>query len=81
MEMAPVPMVADTQILDQRCLTPDNRDCQCLNTLCCRYKTAVAIGLFLETLPSFYLYIFSPMQFLIPLHRAEIGCTEQNVHL
>jgi hypothetical protein len=78
MQMTPVAMITDTEILDAFCrLLHRNR--QSLDTIGGGYETTVTIGLLLETLPLFYDHMFSPMQFLIPLHRTEIGCTQQNL--
>jgi hypothetical protein len=78
MQMTPVAMIADTEVLDTFCVLLHWHR-QSLDTISGGYETTVTIGLLLETLPLFYDHMFSPMQFLIPLHRAEIGCTQQDL--
>ena len=78
-QMSPIAMITDTDILDKWRFPTDYRHGQCLNTLSRSDETAVPVGLLLETLPLLYFHMFGPIQFLISLYRAEIGCTQQDV--
>ena len=71
-------MITDTDVLDAFCGL-FHRNGKCLDAVSGGNQTTVAIGLLLKALPLFYDDMFSPMQFLIPLHRAEIGCTQQDL--
>ena len=77
-QMSPVAMVADAEVLYQHGVTMFYWHRECLDTIGGCNETTIPEGLLLEILPPLYLYILSPMQLLIPLHRTEIGCTQQN---
>ena len=80
MQMAPIAMIADLQIFNQRTYSMLYGYCQGLNTVWGCYQTTVTIGLLLETLPLFYLCLIGAIEFLIPLDRPKICCAEQNGH-
>ena len=81
MQMTPIAMIADSDVLNKwrveggewRVTFHWHR--QSLDAVSGGNETTVTICLLLEALPLFNHHMFSPMQFLIPLHRAEIGCT------
>ena len=77
MQMAPVAMVTDPKGADLIPLTPLYGNSEGLRAVGGGDDTTVTIGLLLETLAVLYKHLFGPIQFLIPLYRAEVGCTEQ----
>ena len=44
-------------------------------------EAAVAVSLFLETLPLLYLHLIGTIEFLVPLYGSEIGGTKECRHL
>ena len=79
-QMAPIAVIAYADILYKRRSTTFNGHGKSLHTIGSCYLAAITIGLLYETLPFLYMHSISPMQFLIPLHRAKVCCTEQNLH-
>ena len=79
MQMTPVAMITDTDVLDQLRVVFYGY-CQSLNAVRGSYQTTITIGLFLETLPLLYLHFVGAIEFLIPLDWPKICCAEQNGH-
>ena len=81
MQVTPVAVVADTNVLDERSASPFHRHSQGLRPLRCGDDTAVTIGLFQETLVLLNPYLVGTVEFLVPLDGAKVGGGEQDIHL
>ena len=79
-QMAPIAVIAYADILYKRRSTTFNGHGKGLHPIGGSYQAAITISLLDETFPLLYMHSISPMQFLIPLHRAKVCCTEQNLH-
>ena len=78
MLLSPFAVVADAYVAcEVRAATMCDRDSQGLCALCGGNDTSVAVGLFDEMLVNVYPHLIIPVQFLVPLHRSEIGGGEE----
>ena len=80
MDMPPVTVVADAYVPDL--LRPGgsfHRHSQRLRTVGSGNHTAVAVGLLAKSVASLDENTVVAVQFLIPLHRPEVGCTKKNL--
>ena len=73
MHVAPIGMIRDTDILHRHRRIVIRRDGESQRTIGGGYDHAIAISLLDETLMALYQALIVAMEFLIPLHRTEIG--------
>ena len=80
MLMAPVAMIADADIADERTGATLYRHGKCLRTIGCGYDATVAICLFLKCLTVFHQYQVATIKLLIPLYRTAVCCGKYCCH-